>query len=609
MTAQLYNLTTLMQKYIFNLKNKKNSITLHGITCYRTEMTIKICNLLLSVLLTAMTVVPAAARDAGTDFAPVFTNHPKYEVRAVWLTTLGGLDWPRNRAEGPAGIERQKRELCAILDRLAAAGMNTVILQTRVRATVIYPSATEPWDACLTGTEGRAPGYDPLAFAVAESHKRGMEIQAWVVAVPAGRWASAACRRLRRQHAGMVEREGDQGYIDPSHPAAAAYIAGICREIVSLYDVDGIHLDYIRYPEAAAPRSGRRRATGAERRHNITAIVSAVHDSIKAVKPWVKLSCAAIGRYAGLPRRSSGGWSAYGCGQDVRRWLDSGLVDQIYPMLYYRGGMFYPFALDWCENSDGHTLAAGLALYKLSRREGDWPLDEIARQLQVARSLGMGYALFREEFLGGDEKGVYGYVKDVLNSYPALVPPAGAACGPSPGRPAGLDVVRSADGTTSVTWTAGGGAEPCCYNVYASSTYPVDIDDARNLIAPRARQTGISVKTRGRMYYAVTAVDRYGRESAAAQQQAADAAPLPCGGMMANDGREIVLRAAGGDASLDAEYILLKSLAGTIVAARRVRGQRADISDVPDGFYSVYSLDRRAVGHRLGFVMIRRNNN
>ncbi|MBO7138760.1 MAG: family 10 glycosylhydrolase, partial [Bacteroidaceae bacterium] len=105
---------------------------------------------------------------------------PKHEIRAVWLTTIMGLDWPKTQATNSANRERQKEELCQILDELQACRINTVVLQTRIRGSVIYPSKIEPWDICLTGTFDRDPGYDPLAFAIEETHKRGMELHAWL---------------------------------------------------------------------------------------------------------------------------------------------------------------------------------------------------------------------------------------------------------------------------------------------------------------------------------------------------------------------------------------------------------------------------------------------
>ena len=93
-------------------------------------------------------------------------SFPKHEIRAVWITTLDGLDWPTAQATGKKGIEKQKQELCHILDRLKQANFNTVLLQTRIRGDVIYPSLYEPYTASLTGETGKNPGYDPLRFAI-----------------------------------------------------------------------------------------------------------------------------------------------------------------------------------------------------------------------------------------------------------------------------------------------------------------------------------------------------------------------------------------------------------------------------------------------------------
>ena len=106
----------------------------------------------------------------------VATAMPKHEVRAVWLTTIMGLDWPKTRAVSEESRKKQQQELCNILDRLQEDGINTVYLQTRTRGAVIYPSAIEPWDGALTGKYDKHPGYDPLAFAIDECHKRGIAV-------------------------------------------------------------------------------------------------------------------------------------------------------------------------------------------------------------------------------------------------------------------------------------------------------------------------------------------------------------------------------------------------------------------------------------------------
>ena len=113
-----------------------------------------------------------------------FVDAPKREYRAVWLTTIKGLDWPKEEHRGNAAA--QQTHLRTILDSLQAIHVNTVLLQTRIRGDVIYPSAIEPFAPVFTGRHGMAPDYDPLAFAIDECHKRGMQLHAWLVTIPLG---------------------------------------------------------------------------------------------------------------------------------------------------------------------------------------------------------------------------------------------------------------------------------------------------------------------------------------------------------------------------------------------------------------------------------------
>ena len=217
----------------------------------------------------------------------------KHEVRAVWLTTIGGIDWPRSYAHDGMGIRQQQEQLCHILDRLKAVNVNTVLLQTRVRATTIYPSDIEPWDGCLSGKPGKSPGYDALQYAIDECHKRGMELHAWVVTIPVGKWNTYGCQQLRRRYGSLIKHIGEEGYMDPESSQTADYIARMCEEMTRRYDIDGIHLDYIRYPETWKGRKSP---------EYITRIVEAIHQRVKSYKPWVKLSCSPIGKYDDLKR-------------------------------------------------------------------------------------------------------------------------------------------------------------------------------------------------------------------------------------------------------------------------------------------------------------------
>ena len=270
---------------------------------------------------------------------------PKHEVRAVWLTTIGGIDWPHSYAQSDASIEKQKNELRRILDRLQLANINTVLLQTRIRGTVIYPSAYEPWDGCLSGVPGKSPGYDALQFAIDECHRRGMELHAWIVTIPVGKWNAYGCRRLRQKMPHDIKKIGADGYMNPENRQTASYLADLCAEVTRNYDIDGIHLDYIRYPETWTLKVSRDRG-----RSHITDIVKAISRRVKTLKPWVKMSCSPVGKHDDLSRYWSRGWNAYTtvC-QDAQGWLRDGLMDELFPMMYFRDNNFYPFALDWKE--------------------------------------------------------------------------------------------------------------------------------------------------------------------------------------------------------------------------------------------------------------------
>lgn len=274
----------------------------------------------------------ALAAQAQTSLADYLTRRlPKHETRAVWLTTLANLDWPKTYAKSETGILQQKQELTDILDCYQRANINTVLLQTRVRAATIYPSAIEPWDRCITGTEGCAPGfgYDPLAFAVEECHKRGMELHAWIATIPVGAKNSMGCRLLR-QKGFRIRNYATGAYLDPADPNVPSYLAAICGEIVRNYDVDGINLDYIRYPDGWPRPSYRDDDTPERRRSNITAIVRAIHDEVKGLKPWVKISCSPIGKYSDLSRYSSRNFNAYDrVSQEAQEWIRLGLMDQL----------------------------------------------------------------------------------------------------------------------------------------------------------------------------------------------------------------------------------------------------------------------------------------
>ncbi len=542
-----------------------------------------------------------------TLYSPILAQ-PKHEVRAVWLTTIGGIDWPHSYAQSARSIERQKDELRQTLDRLQQAGINTVLLQTRIRGTVIYPSVYEPWDGCLSGQPGRSPGYDALAFAIEECHRRGMELHAWVVTIPVGKWTAKGCANLRKRYPSLIKKIGADGYMNPESPQTARYLADICGEITDHYDIDGIHLDYIRYPETWTLKVSRQRG-----RDYITSIVESISRRVKTAKPWVKMSCSPIGKHDDLTRYWSHGWNAYTtvC-QDAQGWLRSGLMDELFPMMYFRGNNFYPFAIDWAEESAGRIVAPGLGIYFMSPREKDWPLSDITREMEVLRANGMGQAFFRSKFFTDDTKGIYRFSKDRFYQYPALVPPMTWEGERDVKSPENLSIKPNGKNATQISWshTDDKGDGMLYYNVYAARECPVDVSDARNLILPRTPLTSITVPHDASRHYAVTAMDRYGNESAPLQEYGADhkndtdILPTRATDFLPCDGHRLTLPDKG--STLDADYVAIETLQGTVVTVRPYHDTTLDVSRLNNGIYILRSLGRKGRTHRLGFFLIKR---
>ncbi len=548
---------------------------------------------------------------AQTNLSDYLTKRmPKWETRAVWLTTLASLDWPKNYARSEESIELQKQELIDILDKYQKANINTVLLQARVRAATIYPSDIEPWDQCITGVEGRAPGYgyDPLGFAVEECHKRGMELHAWIATIPVGAKNSLGCRTLMKK--GFRIRNFSTGsYLDPADPSVAPYLASICGEIVRKYDVDGINLDYIRYPDGWPRPSYRDGDTPDQRRSNITAIVRAIHDEVKAIKPWVKMSCSPIGKHADLSRYSSKNFNAHDrVSQEAQEWMRLGLMDQLYPMQYFRGDNYYPFVADWVENAYKREIVTGLGTYFLDPREGNWTLGDLTRQMYVSRDLGVGHAHFRSYFLTANKQGVYDFEKQ-FNATLSL-PHKMQGVVSTAAMPYAVNsslVERREDKSVILRWKA---VTPY-YNIYASYTYPVDTEDARNLLFTRYTGQTLQLKNvNPNLYFAVRGMDRYGLETPALQENmnSSTLSKSPVS-LLANDGNTLTLPAAA--KLTDADRYVILSLQGVIlriVNAKSVRNNQLYIGSLSDGMYSLKVYNHKKKSFTLGAFMVKRGS-
>ncbi|MEG1586244.1 MAG: family 10 glycosylhydrolase, partial [Bacteroidales bacterium] len=224
----------------------------------------------------------------------VKANEPE-EMRAVWLTTNYQLDWPSETGVSDRVIMRQKAELVKMLNQLQHVGLNTIFFQARLKGTVFYHSAIEGQSKYQTGKAGVRSSFDALAFVVEECHKRGMKCHAWMVCMPLGGKKYIQQNGLDafvRKNSSFITLHQGEYYLEPSAVQTADYLASIAEEMVRNYNIDGVHLDYIRYPENAAlypdrkryDKSGKKESFAQWRRNNITNIVYTIYDRIKAVR-------------------------------------------------------------------------------------------------------------------------------------------------------------------------------------------------------------------------------------------------------------------------------------------------------------------------------------
>ncbi|MBM2846535.1 MAG: hypothetical protein HW407_1847, partial [Bacteroidetes bacterium] len=323
---------------------------------------------------------------------------PKQEVRAVWVTTAAGLDWPKSLDR----IEQQT-SLKKIVADLKAAHFNTIIFQVRARGDAYYQSSYEPWAENLTGTLGKDPGWDPLAFLLSEAHKAGLEVHAWFNVYkirglsPVG--VSAPLHPARRFAAWVHEVDGE-GWVDPGVPEVRDYLVRVALELVRRYDVDGINFDFIRYPGKDFPDRDtyRRYGYGMERddwrRANIDTFVSAFYDSAMRMKAMLKVGSAPLGVFS-----SGNGWGAfYSYYQDSQGWLQRKKHDYLSPQLYWDFGAtkddpdFAELLRSWKRGASGRQIWAGIGAYKPE------VMRELPKQIDSARFFGAnGQVFFRYE--------------------------------------------------------------------------------------------------------------------------------------------------------------------------------------------------------------------
>jgi uncharacterized lipoprotein YddW (UPF0748 family) len=334
------------------------------------------------------------------------------EFRAVWVATVGNLDWP---SKPGLSTWQQKAELIAILDKAVALNMNAVILQVRPGADAFYASSIEPWSEYLTGQMGRAPEpfYDPLEFAVDEAHKRGLELHAWFNPYRA-RYSSTrsdpAATHISNTRPNLVRTYGDQLWLDPGDSAVRQLSIDVIMDVVKRYDIDGVHIDDYFYPYKEKDSRGntidfpddatfnRYVASGGQlgrddwRRNNVNTFIRDLYSSIKLAKPYVKFGISPFGIWRpGYPDQIKGFDSYAELYADSRKWLNEGWVDYFTPQLYWpvsRPDLSYPVLLRWwiSENTKGRNIWPGNFTAKVGEGgSSSWKAQEILDQISATR--------------------------------------------------------------------------------------------------------------------------------------------------------------------------------------------------------------------------------
>ncbi len=275
-------------------------------------------------------------------------DNPKREFRGAWLHVIGQSQWQNKSTVKAQEYIREQ------FDKLQAAGCNAVIFQVRPMADALYRSKLEPWSAWLTGKRGRAPvpEWDPMEFAIAEAHKRGMEFHAWLNPY---RVTSTAKEVLPADHLSNLEphrfvRYNGMVLFDPAYQENRDFICEIVKDITSRYDVDAIHIDdyFYPYPVAGKPfpddksyeRFGKGMNRNDWRRNNVNILIEQLHNTIKSTKPWVRFGVSPFGIWRNKrtdPRGSeSTGLQNYDdLYADILLWDKNGWMDYVVPQLYW----------------------------------------------------------------------------------------------------------------------------------------------------------------------------------------------------------------------------------------------------------------------------------
>ena len=328
------------------------------------------------VVVASLFVAQASASDAP----PL-----KREFRGVWVATVANIDWP---SKPGLSAEKQREELIAIFDKAVHLRLNAVVFQVRPMADSLYESKLEPWSEFLTGTMGKSPGYDPLAFAVKEAHARGLELHAWFnpyrARTPTAK-SAAPDDHITKRRPDLAKPYGKHYWMNPTHTDVQDQSIAVILDVVKRYDVDGVHIDDYFYPYKEKDektgeiipfpdddtwekyqKEGGKLKRDDWRRDAVNKFVERMYRDVKAVKPWVKVGISPFGIWRPGTPPGIAGFDQYAeLYADARLWFNQGWVDYYTPQLYWaiaQEKQSFPKLLGWWvgENSKNRHLWPGL---------------------------------------------------------------------------------------------------------------------------------------------------------------------------------------------------------------------------------------------------------
>lgn len=469
----------------------------------------------------------------------------KREVRSVWMATVWALDWPSSTSSTTA----QKNEMVKYLDVLQKNNFNAIYFQVRTMSDAFYKSSYEPWSSYLTGTRGKDPGWDPLAFVVEECHKRGMECHAWVNPYrfsTGSNWSTAQDQALKS--AGMLlaytKSDGKTTTIlNPGLESVRKRIVDVCKEIISNYDVDGLVFDDYFYPEGIPvtssagdydlwQKSGASMTFGDWRRNNVNQMVADVYKMVQQQKPYVRFgispagaacTSAAVAAKHGIDRCPvASDWQYDGIFSDPVAWLEAGTIDYISPQLYWKTNHktnpFGPMTKWWsyvAKHFGRHHYAShSISFLNSSNTTGDW--EEIGKQVQFSRDYteneAPGAVFYSAAYVTGKKQSGFGEWLQVNKFQNKALTPA------IDWKKSDLEKVQVSALSKRATVLSWAGVDNVRYSVYAVPE-SVNVETLDSNI-PAEYLLGVSYKTTYTMpddkksgyNYAVCVLDRYGNE-------------------------------------------------------------------------------------------------